>query len=134
MTALTKNRDTITRAGVDHIDPVAAAKKIFQGAIVCIDAAGNAVPGSTATTLTARGIAQELVDNTSGAAGDVTVPSVAGVHRVANDGSINRTHIGKTAYIVDDQTVAATDGSASRSVAGRIDDVDASGVWVIFGH
>ncbi|MCY1544138.1 hypothetical protein D9M68_799980 [compost metagenome] len=49
--------------------------------------------------------------------------------RFANDGTINRTHIGKTAYILDDQTVTAT--SASRSPAGRIEDIESDGsVWV----
>lgn len=134
MTALTQNRDTIRKAGVDHSDPVAAATKIYQGSIVCLNAAGNAVPGSTSTTLVARGMAKALADNTSGAAGDVAVASEAGVFRFANDSSITRAHIGKNAYIVDDQTVAATDGTSTRSVAGRIDDVDASGVWVEIGR
>jgi hypothetical protein len=34
--------------------------------------------------------------------------------------------------VVDDQTVAKTNGSSSRSVAGIIRDVDADGVWVEF--
>lgn len=40
--------------------------------------------------------------------------------------------IGSDCYIVDDQTVAKTSGSATRSVAGKIFDVDAAGVWVNF--
>ncbi|CUH67985.1 hypothetical protein TG4357_03322 [Thalassovita gelatinovora] len=40
--------------------------------------------------------------------------------------------IGNKAYAVDDQTVAKTDGTATRSPAGIIDDVDANGVWVRF--
>ena len=134
MTALTQNRDTIRKAGVDHNDPVAAATKIYQGSLVCLDAAGNAVPGATATTLVARGRAATLVDNSAGLAGDLGVPTEAGIFRFANDASINRTHIGKTAYIVDDQTVAATDGTGTRSAAGRIDDVDSVGVWVEIGR
>ena len=38
-----------------------------------------------------------------------------------------------TAYIVDDQTVAKTNGSSTRSAAGTIVDVDAQGVWVRVG-
>ncbi|MCY1307350.1 hypothetical protein D9M70_572660 [compost metagenome] len=48
----------------------------------------------------------------------------------ANDGSINQAHFMKTAFIVDDQTVAATDGTGTRSAAGRIVGIEADGVWV----
>ncbi|KAK0329991.1 hypothetical protein LTR94_034588, partial [Friedmanniomyces endolithicus] len=44
--------------------------------------------------------------------------------------AITRAEIGDPAYIVDDQTVAKTNGGATRSVAGTIRDVDAQGVWV----
>ncbi len=40
--------------------------------------------------------------------------------------------IGATCYVVDDQTVALTNGTGTRSVAGKIHDVDAAGVWVVF--
>lgn len=132
MSALSANRNTPRREGVRNTDPVAAAKHIFAGSLVCLDASGNATPGATATTLTARGRAEEEVDNSAGAAGDLTVTSIPGTFRFANSGAdpIDRADIGGTAYIVDDQTVAATDGSSSRSAAGRIIDVDSAGVWV----
>ena len=38
--------------------------------------------------------------------------------------------IGADCFIVDDQTVAKTNGGATRSIAGKIRDVDADGVWV----
>lgn len=37
---------------------------------------------------------------------------------------------GKIVYIVDDETVAKTDGSAARSAAGVCRGVDLAGVWV----
>ena len=40
--------------------------------------------------------------------------------------------IGNNCYVVDDQTVAKTNGTNSRSVAGKVHDVDAIGVWVDF--
>lgn len=135
MTALTKGRNTPERAGNQFEDPVAASETIYEGALVALDASGNAVPGSTVTTLTARGRALEQADNAAGAAGDINVKVEAGVFRFVNDGSdtIDRTHIGGTAYIVDDQTVAATDGTGTRSEAGRIVQVDDDGVWVAVG-
>lgn len=127
---LTSDRNVTSRKGELRNDPVAAATKIFAGAIVCLDAAGNAVPGSVATTLIARGVAMEAIDNSAGIAGDDNVESKAGEHRFKNDGTVARIDIGKTAYIVDDETVADNDGGATRSALGLITDIDAAGVWV----
>lgn len=135
MTALTKDRIAPRRVGEDVVDPVAANAVVYVGALVVLNATGYAAPGSTSTTLTARGVAEEAVDNTGGADGDLTVKLRRGVFRFTNDGGdpIDRTHIGGTAYIVDDQTVAATNGAGTRSAAGTIIDVDADGVWVDVG-
>ena len=46
--------------------------------------------------------------------------------------AITLADIGKDCFIVDDQTVAKTDGAGTRSRAGRVFDVDADGVWVDF--
>ncbi|MBL4832234.1 MAG: hypothetical protein JKY55_20445 [Aliivibrio sp.] len=128
--ALTNDRPTPRRANIDNNDPVAAAKKIFAGAIVMLDVLGNATPGVTATGLIARGVAQENVNNATGAAGAVTVKSMKGCFRFKNDGSVTRTDISKTAFVVDDETVANTNGTNTRSALGIITDVDAIGVWV----
>lgn len=133
MTALTKDRNTKRRDGVQNSDPVAGSTKIYAGALVCINASGYAVPGSTATTLKARGVAQEYVDNSAGSAGDARVETRRGVFPFVNSAStdeITRADIGANAYIVDDQTVAKTSATNTRSVAGVIRDVDSDGVWV----
>lgn len=130
MAALTSDRNTPIRDGALFQHPVAAGAKIFAGALVVLDANGYAAPGSVAVGLKAAGRAEEQVDNSAGADGDENVKVRRGVFRFANDGSIDRSHIGGQAYIVDDQTVAATDGAGTRSAAGTIRDVDAQGVWV----
>ena len=132
MTALTNDRNTFRKDGDRRQDPVKAATKLYAGGIVCLDATGYAVPGATSTTLTARGVAYEQADNGAGLDGDITVESQVGTYCFVNDGTdtVDRTHIGGTAYIVDDQTVAATDGTGTRSALGKIIDVDARGVWV----
>jgi len=130
MTVLTADRNTPLRSDAEFTDPVAASMKIFAGAIVCLDATGNAVKGAVSTTLKARGIAQEPVDNSSGGAGALTVSSKRGCYRLANDGTITRADLGGTAWIVDDQTVADNNGTNTRSALGTIADVDAVGVWV----
>jgi len=135
MAALTGDRKTPIREGGIIALGVAAAKKIFAGALVAIDASGNATPGATATTLKGAGRADAHADNSAGAAGDITVAIRKGVFRFANSAAadeITDAEIGDDCYIVDDQTVAKTDGTATRSVAGKVFDVGADGVWVKF--
>lgn len=127
---LNQDRDTHRSELTLFSDPVAASTRIFGGSIVMLDASGNAVPGATATDLTPRGIAQEFVDNSDGSAGDLVVQSRRGAFHLENDGSVTRADIGGQAYVVDDQTVANSNGTDSRSALGTIVDVDANGVWV----
>lgn len=134
--ALAKDRNTVRREGDEVSLPVAAATKIFAGSLVARDSSGNATPGAVATTLLGMGRAEEYVDNSAGGAGDKTVRIRKGVFEFANSAAgdaITRAEIGKDCYIVDDQTVAKTDGGSTRSIAGRIFDVDATSVWVEFG-
>lgn len=133
--ALTADRNTVRRDGDLISLPVAAAKKIFAGSLVARDSGGNATPGATATTLLGVGRAEEYVDNSAGSAGDKSVTVRKGIYQFANSASgdlIARADIGNDCYIVDDQTVAKTNGTSTRSVAGKVFDVDADGVWVQF--
>lgn len=135
MPALTADRDTQRRDGVAFEFPVKTAVKLFAGSIAAIDATGYLTKGAVATTLKAVGVMQEQVDNTGGADGAVNGKVRRGVFRLANSAAgdlIARADIGADCYIVDDQTVAKTNGAATRSVAGKIRDVDAGGVWVEF--
>lgn len=136
MAALTQDRATPRLAQGDVFSrDVAASAVIRAGAIVCLSAAGWATPGATATTLVADGVAQELADNTGGANGDLKVRVFKGTFRLGNSAAgdaITRAEIGDDCYIVDDQTVAKTSGGDTRSIAGKIMDVDAQGVWVRF--
>lgn len=130
MAALTANRNTVERDGKTLSLPVAASTKIYQGAIVCLNSSGLAVPASTATGLKAIGRAEELADNSAGLASAISVKVVRGVFRYANGESITLANVNDTAYLTDDQTVCLT--GTGKSVAGIIRDVDASGVWVQF--
>lgn len=134
--ALSADRQVKRREGTNFSDPVAASTQIYLGALVVLNAAGNAVPGSTATGLKVRGIATEQVDNSTGAAGDKLVPTRTGIFLFKNSASadlIARADIGNDCYIVDDETVAKTSATSTRSIAGKIVDIDASGVWVKIG-
>ncbi len=134
MTATTEARDTPRRDGADFSYPAGAAKTILQGTLVVLDGTtGNAEMATTATGKVCVGMAKETVDNSAGGAGALSVPVRRGVFRFANSASadeIKRADIGTTCYLVDNQTVAKTNGSTTRSAAGIVRDVDAAGVWV----
>lgn len=136
MAALSADRNTPEAAGDVQSYPVKAATVIYGGAFVALDASGNAQGGATATTLIAAGRAEERVDNSAGAAGAKSVRVRRGVFRWNNSAAgdaITAAEIGDDCYIVDDNTVAKTNGGATRSVAGKIVQVDAKGVWVRTG-
>ena len=132
--ALTADRSTPRRASEEFEFPVDAGKVIYAGALVVIDTADNlAKPAVTATTGRCVGVAQDRADNSAGSDGDVSVKVRRGCFRLKNSASadlIDLGDVGLDCYIVDDQTVAKTNGSSTRSVAGKVRDVDADGVWV----
>lgn len=137
MAALTQERDTQRRIGGQGVGPVAAATKIFAGSIVCAQTGANFLTkGATATTLRGIGIAEKTADNSAGAAGAINVEYRRdGWYRFANSAAgdlITLADVGADCFIVDDQTVAKTNGTNTRSVAGKVRDVDATGVWIEF--
>lgn len=137
MTALTANRDTPARTGALGSLAVAAATNIFAGSIVCKAASGFATKGATALNLVALGRATRHIDNSAGADGDAIVTYEPGCFALANAAGadeITAADIGSDCYIVDDQTVAKTNGGGTRSRAGVIEGLDDSGaVWVWLG-
>lgn len=136
MASLTQDRNTPRAEGDVQSYPVLAAMKIFAGALVVLEAAGYARPGIAATGLVTVGRAEKYVDNSGGANGALTVDVHSGVFRFENSAAadlITAAEIGDDCYIVDDQTVAKTDGTGSRSVAGKVVQVDTQGVWVKIG-
>lgn len=136
MSALTEDRNTPVRDGVMFAAPVAAAVTVHAGAMMVLNATGYAQPATTATGLVILGRAEEAIDNADGADGDETVTVRRGVFRWENSAGadeLTRAQIGDSCYIVDDQTVAKTDATGTRSVAGVVVDLDDDGVWVRMG-
>lgn len=134
MTALTASRVPPEIMGRLFTIPVAAAKKIYRGALIVLDSSGNAEPATTATGKRALGVALEYADNTDGAAGDITVDVRTGIFGFANSSAgdaITAAEIGHTCYIVDDQTVAKTSGGGTRSPAGCIKMIDQDGLVLV---
>ena len=132
MVALTTERNTRLRIGDLRLEPVAAAVKIFGGSLVMRNAAGYLTKGATATACIGVGRAEKTVDNTAGAAGALSLDYRLGSFLFANLAAdlVTIADIGKPCFIADDQTVARTDGTATRSRAGFVEAVEATGVWV----
>jgi hypothetical protein len=136
MPALTADRDTTRRENLLRSLPVKGAMRIFAGSLTCVDATGFAVKGAVSTTLKCVGRAEEQIDNTSGADGAQRITVASGTFRYANSSAgdlVTLADIDAPCFLVDDQTVAKTNGGATRSQAGIIRDVDAGGVWVELG-
>ena len=131
--ALSKDRSTKARMPGNWHYPLAAATKIYAGALVVLDG-GYLAPGSTKLGLIAIGRAEEAIDNSTGAAGAKRCETARGCFLFANAAAdpVVQADVGKDCYIVDDETVAKTSGSNTRSVAGKVRAVEAGGVWVEF--
>lgn len=130
---LTADRNTQMQNGGLIPVPMAAGVKVYGGSLVAANATGYATPGAVATTLTYLGRAEETVDNTAGADGAKSVLVRRGkAFKFANSGAdaVTQASVGKLCYIVDDQTVALTNGNGTRSPAGVVLAVGADGVVV----
>lgn len=141
MTALASSRD-FSKYGAHALPdvgegPVAGSVTIYKGAILVRNSAGFIKPGTTATGEIAIGVACEDVAN-AGAAGAKRVTYERGVFPMANSAAgdliADPTECDKTVYIVDDQTVAKTDGTGTRSAAGKVERIEGGMVFVRIGY
>lgn len=144
MTALTattqRAREQMGRGAMpESLDAAMYTGETFRpGSLVCVNTAhGYAVVGSVATTLIPLGVYVESDAKTnsgsSGAKKAKVSPGVFYFRNSADSDAIAAANVGAKCYIVDDNTVALTDGSGTRSQAGTIIEVDDGGVWVCVG-
>lgn len=132
--ALAKDRNTVRIDGDERRGGLAASVAVFAGALVMRNASGYLTKGQTALNLIGAGRALEQKTGGSGA-GDVDLRYAPGIYRFGNSASTDQitiAEIGKPCYAVDDETVAKTSGTNTRSIAGFVEGVDAQGVWVRF--
>lgn len=131
--ALASDRNTPFR-DLTHVQhPVAAGANIFIGALIALDpTTGFVAPATAATGLRAMGRAENSADNRNGGDGALNVTCRRDVLQYRNDAgdAVDRLDIGTPCFMLDDETVSATDGGGVRSAAGTVIDVDARGVWV----
>lgn len=134
MTALTTNKERPHRnAGVRRTYPVAAAERIFNGALVMIDVMADSVAYAreavaSATNRGCVGVATAEVNNTSGGSGALNVTVLEAEFLFA--ATTVSGGLGSLAYAEDDNTVDETQAS-NEPVAGVITGVTgASECWV----
>lgn len=133
MSALTQDRKTDKLGTEDSAlpqllsFPVEANTTIYGGAMVAVNASGNAVPASSTAALRLAGRCDRQVLNTTaagfGTAGALMVQVRPGVFFLNNSSgadAIVAGNFGQYCYAVDDQTVALTDGNGTRPLAGVI--------------
>lgn len=131
---LVADRNTQIWGGDMREGPVGASTNIFAGALIMRNAAGFLVRGAVATGCTGVGVAEAPANNSAGANGAINVRYRTGITaRFRNSSAgdlIVQADVGLPAWIVDDDQVAKTNGTNTRSRAGIIEAVDALGVWV----
>lgn len=124
--------------------PIKANVRIFKGAIVGIDSAGRAMPGDTIANgcLTVVGKASATYDNRTGsvlggAADAVNVEVEYGVYqydfKTGGGDDIAADDVGKVCFVVDDHTVALTNNTDTRAIAGLISEFRDSKPYVWMG-
>ena len=134
MTALRRGRVTPQRSASLVVLGVAGGALIHSGSIVALNGAGYAEPGSANSALRMVGRSDKTVDNTKGSDGHLSVAvRRLGTFLWANAPGADRiglSELGQDCFILDDQTVAKTDGGGSRPRAGVVGGIDPAGVWV----
>ena len=138
MAQLTANRDTPEYGRNDSrvlaYAPV-ASDEFYVGGLVGIDSAdGKLKPAAAAlTTLTMVGRCEERYTSPASPPADKVVRVKSGTFLFGNSAAadlIAADDIGANCYAVDDNIVGLTNGGGTRSVAGKIENVDSDGVWV----
>lgn len=128
-----KDLPTAERINYDTPYPVAAAAVLYRGA-----ALGSVVVSNVRYARAWQagdliiGVAQDYVDNTTGANGAKSIRVRRGCFKFQQNATITGTHVDAYAKLVDDQTVAVetTPATQTSSTLGRIVQVDSDGVWV----
>lgn len=131
MTALAADRTTQWKEVGLKAYPVAASTLIYADSLVCLNASGYAVPAADAASYTTVGMADGRVDNSSGANGDLWVrvrsPVIAKFAAV----SITQAMVGRTMYVVDDQTFDDAVGTNGIAAGVLLDYESATSGWIL---
>jgi hypothetical protein len=120
MSALTRDRATPYREGIEVEYSVAANTKIYAGALVCVNTAGYAVPAADTAGFRFAGVAMEQVDNSAGSDGGQTVRlRRAGVFEF-DAVSIAPAMVGTEMQAADDHTFDDNAGTTNHVKVGQL--------------
>ncbi len=120
MSALTRDRATPYREGIEIEYSVAANTKIFAGSLVCVNATGYAVPAADTSGYRFAGVAMEQVDNSGGSDGAKVVRlRRAGVFEF-DAVSIIQDMVGVDMYAADDHTFDDAAGPTNDIKVGQL--------------
>ena len=122
MTAITTAKKSLNRQdGIVYPFQVAASTTIPEGALVSINAAGYAVNATDAANDVFVGVADETIDNSSGAAGAKKIKiRRTGVFTVVFAGTATIADVNTLVYVVDNQTVNLAAATTNDVLVGRI--------------
>ncbi|MDH3998235.1 MAG: hypothetical protein OET90_05295 [Desulfuromonadales bacterium] len=127
------DRNTACKDGLLMPFQIAAASLIEAGKLVAVNASGYLVAASDSAGLLVVGLADETVDNSSGADGEAS----ANIRRnkafkFGNDSGnpVTQAEVGDNVLVADDASVTVAAGSTNSIVAGKCLGVDSDGVWV----
>jgi len=118
--------------------PVLAATTIYNGALVCIDSTGYAIPAALTASNKVVGLARAKADNASGADGAIDVLVHAGLAVwLTNDSThaVDQADLGGACYVHDDTTVRDFVSGGVNVVAGAVVAIDSTKgvlVWIGF--
>ena len=131
MSALTRDRATSYREGIEVEFPVAAATKIYAGSMACVNAGGFAVPAADTSGLRFAGVALEQVDNSAGADGVKMIRlRRAGVFEF-DAADLSQAKVGDAMYAADNQTFVDTAGATNHiKVGALVKYVSATKGWI----
>lgn len=124
--AATNDLSYVERQGDAYDYPVLAGVIHYGRGGVGVTAAGYSVPAGHASAVALVGLADERVDNSTGANGAVRVRAKKGVFKIPL--AATPANVGAKVYMSDDNTFTLTAG-ALLSI-GTIDAVDAAGTWL----
>ena len=121
--ALSSDKFTYEVGNTERAVPVKGATLIYRGAMVGVNSSGYAVPITATTGLACIGVADQQADNSSGADGAIKVRVKTGIFPMANSegaDALDWGDVDSIVYGVDDETVAKTSDTDSRSAVGTL--------------
>ena len=124
MADITERKASTDRQDGEVLSFLQGAESIFEGALVAINAAGYAVNAGDDANAVIVGVADETVDNSGGAAGDLSIKvRRSGVFTFVAAWSAAQADVNTLVYAVDNQSVDLAATTTNDVLVGRVVEV-----------